>query len=194
MKNTVNQIHRFLTKNKIIVILITVLSIVSGIYAFFPKSDSLSFKPGNSTEEIINEGSVTNSIQTVGQSGGINTVNVISSSTPSTPIFRFSRPTEYFLLGGKYKIEYDLVPMTEEDNPVLFSIDLDKGTTIKSVRLVGAHRTMGDDRPPLSVSSDGNPNINSWFGAFTNVPPMNFKLEIIFSKKPETYTLNTSAI
>lgn len=134
MRKFIDEIYKLLTQNRFIKILIILIGVAGGLYSFWPKLDSQnlefnnSFNSENVVGEIENKAPVINSIQTIGQSGGFNTINIIASSTNANrSIFKVSVVGRYFLSGDKYEIDYNFTPTTNKNNPIIFALDVGVG-------------------------------------------------------------------
>ena len=167
------------------VILGIIISIIT-IWKFVTQED-------NTHSQVITDSP--GSINTIGQTGGINTINSITaSSTTSAPTFKVVMDSNFSLPSGKYEYDYNFIPITKQDNPILFELDVDKETRVESMILMGDGKTFGKHSDPLFVSGDDNENVNHWVQSYLSIPPINLKLKILFDQKPKIYEMQTSAL
>ena len=115
MKILLNKIHSFLTKNKIIVIIIIIIGVASGLYAFFQKSSSTALIVKNSHC----------SVNTKDQNGGNNTVNCDTQDYSKfiTETFCYDQLKDSFRVEGEKKF----IDLKIQDKPILNSLTVWEG-------------------------------------------------------------------
>lgn len=132
----------------------------------------------------------TPSINTFNQTGGVNTINIISTSTVEQKNFHFSNAVGYPLRGGRYGVAYKITPLTKTKQALIYLVKTDNQTNAIGAFLVQNGEVIRKDTSFVKVSLDEYRI--AWQGAYLEVPPTDLLLEIIFDKEPKSYSFSTS--